>query len=205
MPAPEEPRGTDVEMRRRILQAINRYPGLHLREIQRRVESSVHLVEYHLNMLERLRLATSHEEGGYRRFFPATGPRSALDERERAWLSLLRQNVPLGVTLYLLDAGTALHKELADVVPITKSTLTYHLKNMERAGLITREAGKVIRLTEPERVLAILRSYRPTPDLIASWGDMWVSIVRALDDHEGDAELDDGASGTASRSRTTSR
>lgn len=174
---PEVP-GTDVEMRRRILQTVNRYPGLHLREIQRRVASSVHLVEYHLNILERLRLVASQDEGGYRRFFPAQGERASLDARERAWLALLRQSVPLGVALYLLDRGGATHGEIADIVPVTKSTLTYHLKNMERAGLVTRDA-KNIRLTQPERVLAILRTHHPTPDLIAAWGEMWTTIVGA--------------------------
>lgn len=167
-------------MRRRILQTVNRYPGLHLREIQRRVESSVHLVEYHLNVLERLALVASHQEGGYRRFFPAQGDRAPLDARERAWLGLLRQSVPLGVALYLLDAGSALHGELADIVPITKSTLTYHLKNMDKAGLIARDAAKRVRLADSERVLAILRAYRPTPDLIAAWGEMWTEIVGAI-------------------------
>ena len=178
--------GTDVETRRRILQLVNQYPGLHLREVQRRVKSSVHLVEYHLNVLERLSLVESHEEGGYRRFFPAQGGRAGLTPQERSWLSLLRQNVPLGVTLYLLDRTRATHGELADVVPVTKSTLTYHLKNMERAGLVAREPSKALRLARPDEVLAILRAHRPTPDLVAAWGEMWADIVGSLqaDDDE---------------------
>ena len=172
----------DVGMRQRILTTINRYPGLHLREIQRRIGSSVHLIEHHVNVLERQGLATSRDEGGYRRFFPANGPRSALDDRERVWLGILRQNVPLGIALHLLDKGSALHGEIADIVPVTKSTLTYHLKNMERVGLITRDGSRAIRLVEGERVLAILRAYHPTPDLIASWGEMWADIVGSLHD-----------------------
>lgn len=187
MPSREDPQGTDVEMRRRILQLVNRYPGLHLREIQRRAESSVHLVEYHLNVLERLGLVTSREEACYRRFFPAQGEHAALGDQERAWLALLRQSVPLGVTLYLLDKESAFHGDLADVVPITKSTLTYHLKNMERGGLITRDHNKRIRLADPARVLAILRAYRPTPDLLASWAEMWTSIMGSTQADKDDA------------------
>lgn len=173
-------------MRRRILQTIDRFPGLHLREIQRRVESSVHLVEYHLNVLERLELVTSREEKGHRRFFPARGKRDDLTETERGWLALLRQRVPLGVALHLLDRGESTHGEIADLVPVTKSTLTYHLKNMEKAGLVTRDPSKHIRLADPPRVLGILRAYRPTPDLLASWAEMWTTIVGATrDDPDG--------------------
>lgn len=178
--------GLDVEMRRRILTLIIRYPGLHLREIQRRVASSVHLVEHHLNVLERLALVVSQEERGYRRFFPAQGKRAPLDARDRVWLGLLRQSVPLGIALHLLDKETALHGELAAIVPVTKSTLSYHLKGMEQASLITRDPTKAIRLADPQRVLGILRAYHPTPDLIASWGDMWASIVGTLEPDAGE-------------------
>lgn len=173
----------DVEMRRRILGLVNQYPGLHLREIQRRAQTSVMLVEYHLNVLERVGLVTSLEEGGYRRFFPARDAKMALGRTERVWLGLLRQPVPLGIALYLVENPLAPHKELADVVPITKSTLTYHLKNMEAAGLVVREppgAGRAFRLADAGRVVALLRAYRPTPDLVAAYGDMWAQIFGAF-------------------------
>lgn len=187
--APADVPGTDVEMRRRVLQHVNRYPGLHLREIQRRVGSSVHLVEYHLNVLERLGLVASQEEGGYRRFFPAQGERATPDAKDRAWLGLLRQSVPLGVALYLLDKPGATHGEISDVVPVTKSTLTYHLKNMLRAGLVTRDAARALRLADAARVLVLLRTHRPTPDLIAAWGEMWNDIVGTLQT-EGDPDVE---------------
>ena len=176
---PPEPERTDVEMRRRILDLVHRYPGLHLRELQRRAQTSVMLVEYHLNVLERLDLVTSSDEGGYRRFFPARGARVPLGKQEKTWLGMLRQPVPLGIALYLLEHEHAQHKDLTDVVPVTKSTLTYHLKNMEAAGLLVRHppgTGRELRLADPARVLALLRAYEPTPDLVAAYGEMWDEI-----------------------------
>ncbi len=177
---PPEPPPEDVETRRRVLQLVNRYPGLHLREIQRRASANVHLVEYHLNVLERLGLVASREERGYRRIFPATGEAASLTEADRAWLSLLRRSVPLGVVLHLLERGAATHGELAALVPVTGSTLSYHLKSLERAGLVARDAAKEVRLVDPERVRALLRAYHPTPDLIAAWGEMWSDIAGAV-------------------------
>jgi predicted transcriptional regulator len=170
-------------MRRRILSLVNQYPGLHLRELQRRALTSAMLVEYHLNVLERLGLVTSQEEGGYRRFFPAKDARLPLGKTEKVWLGLLRQPVPLGIALYLVENPLAAHKDLADVVPVTKSTLTYHLKNMESAGLVVREppvGGRAFKLADAEKVLALLRAYRPTPDMVAAYGEMWDQIFGSI-------------------------
>lgn len=178
------PERADVDMRRRILALVHDYPGLHLRELQRRAETSATLVEYHLNVLERLSLVTSTEEGGYRRFFPARGARTPLGKTEKSWLGLLRQQVPFGITLHLLEHGSAIHKDLVAVVTVTKSTLTYHLKNMEALRLVERDppvTGRLFRLSNPEIVLALLRAYAPTPDLVASYGDMWAQIFGALE------------------------
>jgi predicted transcriptional regulator len=169
-------------MRRRILGLVNQYPGLHLRELQRRASTSAALVEYHLNALERIGLVTSQEEGGYRRFFPARDARTPLGRTEKLWLGILRQSVPLGIVLYLIEHETAAHKEIADVVPVTKSTLTYHLKNLEAAGIIVRDPplGRAFRLSDRARLLTLLRAYQPTPDLVASYGSMWDQIFGAL-------------------------
>ena len=177
-----EAEATDVDMRGRILRLVNQYPGLHLRELQRRAHTSAALVEYHLNALERLGLITSQEEGGYRRFFPTRHVAAPLGRMEKQWLGLLRQAVPLGIALYLLEHPSAAHKTLADVVPVTKSTLTYHLKNMEAVGLVVREPpmGRAFRLAERERVLALLRAFRPTPDLVSAYGSMWDQIFGSI-------------------------
>lgn len=183
------PEGTDVEMRRRILSLVNKYPGLHLRELQRRASTSAMLVEYHLNVLERVGLVTSQDEGGYRRFFPAKDAKLPLGKTEKVWLGQLRQPVPLGIALHLVETPLAAHKDLADVVPVTKSTLTYHLKGMEASGLVVREppgTGRAFRLADAAKVLALLRAYRPTPDMVAAYGEMWDQIFGAVGRAGGD-------------------
>ena len=46
--------GQEADLRRRILLIVEQYPGLHLREIQRRAGTSAMLAEYHLNILEKM-------------------------------------------------------------------------------------------------------------------------------------------------------
>lgn len=166
-------------MRRRILTLVHEYPGLHLRDIQRRLETSAALAEYHLNVLEGWGLVTSSEAGGYRRFYPARKPLRPLSREDKAILAVMRQEVPLGIVLHLLDRGPALHKELLDVVPVTKGTLTYHLKNLVRAGVVVRAGPggeRGFELADPGRTLRLLKDYGPTPDLIDAYGDMWSQI-----------------------------
>lgn len=173
----------DVETRRRILATVSRYPGLHLREIQRNVSTSARLAEYHLNRLEDLDLVTSIQEGGYRRFFPTQQERGALSRAEKSWLGLLRQEVPLGVTLHLLEHGTARHGELLEVVDVSKSTLSHHLKKMQESGLVERRppgTGRRLALADRDRVLALLRAHRPVPDLVSAYGRMWEAIFGVL-------------------------
>lgn len=171
----------DVGIRRRILSTVIRYPGLHLREIQRKVSTSARLAEYHLNALEELGLVTSREEGGYRRFFPTRQEEGALDEREKRWLGLLRQQVPFGVVLHLLEHGTARHSDLVDVVPVSKSTLSHHVSKLEDAGLVERQpAGRNVRLSDPETVREMLQTHDPLPDLVSSYGEMWEAIFDAF-------------------------
>lgn len=180
----DEAGSDDIDMRRRVLATVVEYPGLHLREIQRKLSTSARLAEYHLNRLEDLELVTSREEGGYRRFFPTHTERGALDDREKRWLGLLRQEVPFGVTLYLLEHDKARHSDLLDVVPVAKSTLSHHISKMEDVGLLERqppETGRSLRLAEPDRVLVLLKANQPLPDLVSSYGDMWEAIFKAFD------------------------
>lgn len=180
----DDPGSDDVDTRRRIFATVVQYPGLHLREIQRKVSTSARLAEYHLNRLEDLDLVTSREEGGYRRFFPTKTDRGALDEEEKQWLGLMRQEVPFAVTLHLLEHGKARHSDLLDVVPVAKSTLSHHVSKMEKGGLVERrppDVGRSLHLTDPNRVLELLQAHQPLPDLVSSYGDMWEAIFGAFD------------------------
>jgi len=176
-------------MRRTILGLVNQYPGLHMREIQRRAHTSSALAEYHLAALEKLRLVTSCEDPPYRRYFPPDDPKRPLTAKDKEWLGLLRQSVPLGIALHLLEHELAQHKDLLFVTHVAKGTMSYHLRAMEKTGLIKRvppDTGRAIRLAERDHVLALLRAYPPTPDLASEYLALWEILFGAMrpkDDH----------------------
>lgn len=172
-----------VEMRTRIFDLVHRYPGLHLREIQRRAATSAALVEYHLNLLEKWGLVKSTREHGRRRFFPARSPRIALSKEDQRVISLLRQRIPLGIVLSLLEGEQATHGELAASLGVHKSTMTYNLQKLTEAGVVLpaqADVGRTLMLQDREQVLALLRAYEPSPDLIGAYAQLWGNLFDAL-------------------------
>lgn len=59
----------DNEIRQQLVDLVEREPGLHLRELQRRLDVGYGQVAYHLNRLEDENIIESHREGLYRRFY----------------------------------------------------------------------------------------------------------------------------------------
>jgi predicted transcriptional regulator len=159
---------------RRILREIETAPGVHHREIQRRLALPTGVVEYHLHRLVKQGLVVERKEGGYTRYFPERG----LTEEERRALSFLRQETPRLIVLYLLEAPGSRHGDILKVLAISGATLTHHLKRMLAAKLLLeeKEGGTVrYRLAHPEEAKKVLIAYRPSfldrivDQVVASW------------------------------------
>lgn len=171
--------GPEDDLRRRILLLVEEYPGLHLREIQRRAGTSAMLAEYHLNILEKLGLITSSTRGRYRDFFPVRSVPMQLNEADRRWLGLLRRPAILRITLLLLESGALRPIQLARSLHLVPSTAAYQFKLMEDAGLaaVERRGNRsIIRLTDAARILEILRTYHPSPDAVSSYAEVWANV-----------------------------
>ncbi|MHB1260207.1 MAG: hypothetical protein ACYC2H_00680 [Thermoplasmatota archaeon] len=174
-------RQPDADLRRRILLIIEEYPGLHLREIQRRAGTSAMLAEYHLNILEKMALVTSSTRGRYRDFFPVRSVPMQLDDTDKRWLGLLRRPAILRIALLLLESGALRPIQLARTLALVPSTAAYQFKLMEDAGLalVDRRGNRsLIRLTDPARVLELLRTYHPSPDAVSSYAETWANVFQ---------------------------
>lgn len=166
----------ELEARRRLLDRIGQYPGLHLRELAREAGMSEQLAAYHTDRLEAEGLVRSHPESGFRRFYPMRRPEPS--EEERKLLEMLRRPVPLQVALHLLRAGSASHKQIAASVGLAKSTVSYHLSRMEAEGVVRRRDGR-IRLRRPRQVERVLLQWRPPPSLTSRFAELWTAFYRA--------------------------
>lgn len=173
----------ELETRRDIYDLVRGEPGLHMREIQRRLDLSIALTEYHLRQLEEAGLVTSILEEGYKRFYPTTGADGgelrSLGGEERRMLGLFRQSIPLRVTLYLLNNEPSTNSEIADGLDISRSRLSFHLNKMLRQNVIrklTRSEGRGYALVDRARTLKLLIAHRPSPDLLDECADLWDSL-----------------------------
>ena len=78
----------ELENRRTIYQLIEKYPGIHFRELYRKLKISMGSFEYHLQVLERSDLIYSQKEGGFTRYFV----KGKLGEGDKELTTMLRND-----------------------------------------------------------------------------------------------------------------
>ena len=158
-------------------------PGLHLSELARQCGLDTNHAKYHLERLERHGLVSRREEGGYSTWFPRkegpVGPQEAVGADDKRVLALLRQPVPLHAVLVLLDRGESSHAELDAAIPVSRTTLHYHMGKLEAAGVVAswrdgRE--RRYRLADEDGLMALLVRYRPPDQLVAGFLEAWEAL-----------------------------
>lgn len=155
----DEEEALTLETRRRVFQFIRAHPGLHLRALERRLGIALGNLRYHLDYLERENFVTSRSDGYRKTYFSARDV--YLLDRDR--LALLRQRVPRRIILHLVLTPTSSFEDLRDLVGVSKSTLSFHLKKLTETGVVTvrrREGRNEYFLEEPKRVVELLITYQ---------------------------------------------
>jgi predicted transcriptional regulator len=132
---PQQPvKGMDVGARKRIYDFVCASAGCHLREIQRRLDIPLGTLEYHLNYLVEHGLVSIRDEGGYKRYYPVGMMRSV----DRNILSLLRQDIPRRLVMYLLLHPGSKFGDIAEKFEVAPSTLSFHITKLVRAGMVSK-------------------------------------------------------------------
>ena len=164
----------ELENRRRIHQEVTLNPGLHYRELQRRLGMVPGLLDYHLAYLEERELIVSRREDNYTRYYPS----NRIRESQKAALNVLRQDIPRAVVIYLLMNPGATHKDILATLDVTGATLSYHMKKLVKAGVV--EAVKEGRTTrnrvlDEDGVAELLITYKKSfvDNLVDSFAAFW--------------------------------
>jgi predicted transcriptional regulator len=90
------------------------------------------MLDYHLKYLEKNGLIVSKPNTYYTRYYPYE---RELGEDEKNILSFLRQEIPRGIIIYLLQNPRAKHREILSSFNVSGATLSYHLKRMAEKGI----------------------------------------------------------------------
>lgn len=154
-----------------LLTFVQRYPGVHLREIRRRLGIPIGTLDYHLYRLGREGLIAVRFQGGYKCCYPGTSEvdRAPIPPAEQVLLALLRQPLPRALLLHLYLEGPTTPSELVRAVGTTPPNLSYFLKRLEAAGVVVRDGSppaRTVRLAEPKNVHQVLLKYPPLPETI---------------------------------------
>ena len=167
----------DLEMRRRVFALVQAYPGLHIREVARQLDTSLALVEYHVALLRNSGLLREEHDERYVRLFAVPQDGSGPTAAQRSVLRALRARLPLQITLYLLDHDEPRqHKAMCADLGLGKSTLSFHLRKLESAGVVRKTADGRFEPRDRTQLLRLLLEYQPTPDLRQEFADVWLSL-----------------------------
>jgi len=149
----------ELEARKKVFDIISEAPGLHLREVQKRLNIPLGTVEYHLNYLQDNEMVIVKEEGGYKRYYP----KRAMGSEDRKYLSLLRQAIPRRIVLFLMHKPGATFGDIAQGLEMPPSSLAFHVKKLVVAEVLDRvKKGRVsyFKVKDPERTAKILIAHK---------------------------------------------
>lgn len=167
----------DLETRRRLFALVQQYPGLHLREAARQLQTSIALVEYHAAILRENGLVREERDDRYVRLFAQPVAGEGLSATERRILAVLREALPLRITLYLLDQDTPMqHKAIAQALDLGKSKLSFHLRKLEAAGIVRKTAEGQFEPVSRALLLGLLLTHEPTAELQHEFAHMWLAL-----------------------------
>jgi predicted transcriptional regulator len=153
----------------RLLSFIQQYPGVHLREIRRRLGIPIGTLDYHLYRMGRAGIITVQFQGGYKCCYPAVVPEigGPIPEVDRKVLALLRLPAPRALLLHLYLEGPTPPASLGTTLGTSGPNLSYYLHKLEESKVVVREgqgAQRLVRLVDPKQVHRLLLQFPPLPE-----------------------------------------
>ena len=142
--------------RNRILQLLERDPGLHLRELPRRLDLSLNAVRYHLDVLSREDAVTAHRAGRFARWFPAR----TFSREDRAVISALRVDGERAILLQLLHQGPCRFVDMESETGHSPATLVRYLNQLTMDDLVALDEERRYRLRDPNDLRLRLNAFR---------------------------------------------
>jgi predicted transcriptional regulator len=159
--------------RDKIFSTIGQNPGLHFREIQRRVGYATGAMQYHIDYLKKKGYIREEKEGKFSRFYALES--GNVDSK---LMGLLRQESVRRITLFLMNKRKATLPVISGGINLGLSTTSFHMQKLIQAGFVSeiKKNGKAFySLNEKERILTLLVQYRHSflDELVDNFIDIW--------------------------------
>jgi predicted transcriptional regulator len=154
-----------VKARDAVLASVKRFPGIHVREVERQLRLSNRLASYHLQQLAQEGAVQLVQDAGYDRYFPSIS-KPKWSARDVAFLCIMRRMVAFRITVLLL-AGPLPHGVIAKALGLAKASASYHLTDLRQAGVLeATQHGRERHYAVADRpyVMGMLANFTPVPE-----------------------------------------
>ena len=173
----EQEKSMELEIRRKVYNYILRNPGLHERELSRRLKISLSTLDYHLYFLKKRNLITGKASGHYTRYYTS----GKIGLKEEKIISALRKKFPRKIIIFLLTEKAATHKQICSHLGVAASTTSFHLKKLTDMKIISREeTGREsnFKVVNPDHVTDIIISHKKSflDDAVGRFVDTWLEL-----------------------------
>jgi predicted transcriptional regulator len=167
-----------LSRRKMIFQQISKYPGTYLREMEKTLSLSLGDLQYHLQQLEKANLISSHDDGRRKRYFV----KAEVNYFDREVLSFVKIRTSRNIIIFLLLHPDSSFKEILGQFHFTKGALSFHLKKLLHANIITktkREKETIYRIKDENAISQVLITYQSgiIDETVSGFIDVWTKIL----------------------------
>ncbi|MDY7080940.1 MAG: metalloregulator ArsR/SmtB family transcription factor [Halobacteria archaeon] len=124
----------ELESRREIYQTIDENPGIHFRELLRRLDYAQGTLQYHLRWLEDENLIQESQDSDFTRYYTR-----GFETEDKRTMNALRREYSRRIIAYLSREGELTTSELAELVGKSNSTVSWHLSRLHDAGIVEKK------------------------------------------------------------------
>jgi predicted transcriptional regulator len=149
--------GLELETRRTIYQFILKFPGVHLREISRKLNIPLSSINYHIHCLKKQDVLIAKPNGRYVRYYIA----KKISESDKKFINILRQEVPFKIVIFLLTHPNSSQTEISKHLGRHSSTISFHLNKLIDIVEITPNGKEVrYRVKNEEDLFNLVSKYQ---------------------------------------------
>jgi predicted transcriptional regulator len=167
----------NLTIRKKLLDIIKSKPGIHFRKIQREADVAMGELEYHLQVLEKLKLVSKTTTKGYTRYYPAY----ELGTDDKRIMGQLRQEKLREIVLFLLSTDGPTHKDITKHFSLFKSTTSFYMDKLLTAGVVSKKkVGRnvIYEVKEPQKILRLILIYKKGfgEEIVKRVEDLWSNL-----------------------------
>ena len=167
----------NLAIRKKLLDIIKNKPGIHFRKIQREANVAMGELEYHLQILEKLKLVSKTTSKGYTRYYPAY----ELGTNDKRIMGQLRQEKLREIILFLLSTDEPTHKDISKHFSLLKSTTSFYMDKLISAGIVSKKkVGRnvIYEVKEPQKIMRLILIYKKGfgEEIVKRVEDLWGNL-----------------------------